>query len=433
MINSVLESAAQKVMRNTSPAQFTIKAHFISSNSEASFSFYPFHIEQILINRDYLENWGDEIDLTMKVSPKDYALLQDQGQNLLCVLTISYVSKDQQLLFTPPPIQKQYHVLINDARDVRMAVPDIQMYTEASTSITVRLVEPSVYALRHVRINTVFQNATVTQAIYGVTQKFGITKIEMVAPDNVHQYDHIDIPSHQGIESVYQYLQYKFGVYDRGSSCYLTDGVLYVYPPFETAPIYDRTAIFYQVETGSYGGSHIYHRVTDDNVSIVINTQPESYDLSIAGSENIGTGFIFTRSSRSTDGYTQDDGSNGVTYTPNSMLSVSLDNSRTSVKGTNNIRHIKTTDNPYPAMSEIISHQASIMKVTWMHADPFQLDPGHAISYYYDQNEKMVKKTGILEHATYAIKPMSETGNNPTFGSVGVLTLRLSPNASIVI
>jgi hypothetical protein len=432
MLNSVLVSSAKKVMSNTSPAQFMLTAHFISSDTESTFSYYPFSINEVMIDRDYIENWGDVIDLSMTVSPKDYALMQDQGQNLLCVLTTTYVTKDGKMLFTPAPVQTQYRVMINDARDVRKAIPDIQMYTEPSTPITVRLMEESVYKLRHQRINTIFQNATITQAIHGITAKLGITKIQMVPPDNGHQHDHIDIPSYQGIESVYQFLQSKFGVYEKGATSYITGDVLYIYPPFETAPTYDKTVIFYQVDSGTYAGAHIFHRVEDNNISIVVNKQPESYDLSIAGSENIGTGFMFTRASRTTDAYTSLEGGE-VKYTEQSALTVTLDSPRTAAKGMNNIRHVATTDNPYPHMSELISHQASLMKVQWMHADPFQLDPGHAVSYYYDENEKMVRKTGIVERATYSIQPMPKTGPVQMFGVSAALILRLAPNATQVI
>lgn len=433
MLNSTLLKSANRIMSSTSPAQFNITARFISADEGSKFSFSPFLIQKLVIDRDYLGNFGDEIDLSMVISPKDYALMQDQGQNLLCVLTITYVSQFGKVLFTPAPIRKQYNVMINDAMDVRKAIPDIQLYTEPSTPITVRLIEPTIYKLRHTKVNTVYQNMTVTDAIYAITQAFDITKIQMVPLDNTHQYDHIDLAGYQGIDSIYGYLHSRFGLYQKGANSYITDGVLYIYPPFETNPTYDKSAIFYQVDTGNFAGNHIFHRVENKDVSIVINSQPESYDLSIAGSENVGTGFIFTRASRLVDGMTAVDSKDGARFTEEPSLSVSLNSKRTAMKDLNNIFHIRATDNPYPAMSSIMSHQASLMQVQWMNADPFQLDPGHAVSYYYDQNETMVKKTGIVEHARFEISNMKKMDTKDMFGAVGVLTLRLSPNSSIAL
>lgn len=433
MLNSILLKSAAKVMSNTAPAQYLVNAHFISSEAGSKFSFYPFRVDELLINRDYIGNFGDEIDMAMTVSPKDYALMQDQGQSLLCVLTITYVNKYGKMIFTPAPVRKQYNVIINDPKDVRKSIPDIQAYTEPQTSLSVRLVESTIYQLRHTKINSVFQNITPTAAIHAVTKAFGIEKIQMVPLDNTHQYDHIDFASYQGIDSIFGYMQSKFGLYQKGATSYITDGVLYIYPPFETAPKYDKTAIFYQVDTGRYQGSHVYHQVEDKSISIVINSQPESYDLSVAGSENVGTGFIFTRASRMTDGFTTVDNKQGAAFTDTPALSVTLSNSRTAVKDNNNLFHIKATDNPFPAMSTVISHQASLMKVIWMNADPFQLDPGHAVSYYYDENQSMVKKTGIVEKALFRIAPINKMNNQDMFGTAAELILRLSPNSTKVL
>lgn len=428
MLNSVLLSSASKIMASTSPAQFVMTAHFISAASGSKFSFYPLFIDDMLINRDYANNYADEIDLNMTVSPKDYALLQDQGEDLRCIVTITYTNKYGKMIFDPTPKQVQYNVMINDPRDIRKAIPDAQAYTEPSVPLSVRLVEQSVYSLRHTKLNTVYQTMTVTQAIHAITQSFGIERLHLVPPDNTHVYDHIDVGSYQGISSIYGYLQSTCGVYQKGINAYLTDGCLYIYPPFETDPTYDKSAIFYQVDTGRFSGSHVFHRSEKNTISIVVNTQPHSYDLSIAGAENVGTGFIFNRASRLTDGFTSIDSQQGAQFTQQPSLAVTLASSRTASSKSNNLFHIHGTDNPFPAMSEIIAHQASLMEVQWMNADPFQIDPCQKIIYYYDRNEVMVKKTGIIEKAVYRIARVQKIDNKDLFGCVGALTLRLSPN-----
>ena len=430
MLNSTLSESAAKIIANKSSAQFSITAHFISGNQGSDFSFYPFQINEIAINKDFLGNYGDEIDMKIWISPKDYALMQDQGQNLLCILTYTYLDKYGKTLYDPTPIRKQYNVMINDPRDVRKAIPDIQTYREPSTEMSVRLIETTIYKLRHTKLNTVYQNVTPTQAIHAITQSFGIEKLQMVELDNSHQYDHIEISSYQGIDSIFGYLHSKCGLYHKGANSYITDDVLYVYPPFETDPSYDKTAIFYQVDTGKFSGAHIFHKVENKNVSIVVNTQPHSYDLSVAGSENVGTGFVFTRASRLTDGFTTVDSKEGALFTDQPALSVILNTARTIQKDLNNLFHIKATDNPFPAMSHVISHQASLMEVSWMHADPFQIDPGHSVKYYYDENETMILKTGIVEKAAFRLTPMQRMDTKQMFGCVGQLTLRLSPNSS---
>jgi hypothetical protein len=433
MLNKTLVAAAAKVMASPSPSGFFVSAHFLSSDPASKYSWYPLTIDEIIYNRDFIGKYADEIDLNLTISVADYGGLQDQGQNLLCVLTLTYVDEQGKILYTPTPVQVQYTAVINNPRDVRKAVPDVGAYQNPTIEISIRLIEPTVYALRHVKINKIYQNITMEAAIHSVTLSLGLTKLQMVKLDQTHQFDHVEIPPFQGIQTIYGFLQSKYGIYPKGIGYYITGGVLYIYPPFETAPTYDKTAIFYQVAKGDYAGAHVFHRVENKSVSIVLNSEVESYDQSIAGAENVGIGFIFSRASRMIDGITTIDSKNGAQYTENPSLSVSLDNARTAVSGQNNQFHIRPTDNPFPAMSAIAEHQSSIARVRWEGADPFQLDPGHAVAFYYDKDGVMVKKTGIVQEAKFRIVPTAKINQQDLFRCVGDLILRLSVNETEVL
>jgi len=433
MLNTVLLESAGRVIASKAPTNCTLVAHFISAAEGSKFSFYPIFIDSVSFLYDYAGGYGDEIDLEMTIAPSDYARMQDQGQDLLCVVTITYVDRYGKQVLSPAPRCKQYRAIINNPEDVRKSVPDIQVYTEPSKQISVRLMEETVYNLRTTKINTIYQTVTVEQAIYAIAQDLGIGKVHLVPPDNVHVYDHITIGSYQGIASIFGYLQSTVGIYQKGVNSYVTGGVLYVYPPYETNPVYDKTAIFYQVDTGRYAGSNVFHKTEQDSISIVINSQPNSEDLSITGAENIGTGVIFNRASRMGDGYTTIDSNQGPQFTQDSAMTISLANPRTAVGQRNNLKYIHGTDNPFPAMSELIFTQASLMTVDWPFADPFQMDPCQKLIYYYDRNEVMVKKTGIQEKALYVFTRQQKLDTKYMFSCNAQLILRLSPNETKVL
>lgn len=433
MLNSVLVESAGKVIASKAPTNCTLVAHFLSATEGSNFSFYPMFIDSLSLLYDYAGAYADEVDLEMTISPKDYALMQDQGQNLLCILTFTYVDRYGKQILNPAPKCIQYRAVINSPEDIRKTVPDVQVYTEPSKKISVRLFEETVYNLRTTKINTIYQTMTVTQAIYAIAQDLGITKIHLVPPDNTHVYDHIEIGSYQGISSIFGYLQSTVGIYQKGVNAYVTNGVLYVYPPYETNPTYDKSGIFYQVDTGRYAGSNVFHRKENDSVSIVINAQPHSEDLSITGAENIGTGVIFNRASRMGDGYTTIDSNQGSQFTQEPSLTISLANPRTAIGQRNNLKYIHGTDNPFPAMSELIFTQASLMTVNWPYADPFLMDPCQKLIYYYDRNEVMVKKTGIMEQAYYVFTRQQKMDTKHMFSCNAQLILRLSPNETKVL
>ena len=429
MLNTSLLNAANKVMNNPSPTQFTIMAQFICSTAgTAGFPFYPFQIEALTIVRDYEKNYADEIDLAFKISPKDYALLNDQGQNILCVLTITYTDKFGKILTSPKPIQTQYNVMLNDNRDIRKAVPDVHLYTEPSQDITVRLVETTVYNMRNTRTNGIHPVETISNVIYHTAQTFGITNVHLVPPDNSHTYDHIEIPSYQGISNVFSHLQEKNGIYNKGVKHYVTGNCLYVYPAYETAPVYDKSVIFYQVDQGRYVGSNSFHQTSGTTTSIVVNSQANSVDLSVHASENVGTGVTFVRASRLKEGITYIDPTKGAAFTQNPILTIGLAAARSMTAGLNNIKHIVSTDNPMPHLTKMSANQASLMNVSWQGADPFVLDPPHAVTYYYDENGAMVKKTGLIEKAVYRINRGQRMNAKFLYHCIGDLTLRLSPN-----
>jgi len=433
MLNSVLLSSANKVMASPSPATYLIDVRFINEKPESQFSFVPLFLDDIVLNRDYAEKFADEFDLSMTISPKDYALLQDQGQNLLAVLTITYTGRSGSIVYEPAPIQKQYKVIINNPEDVRKTVPDVHLYTEPSIPMTIRLVEPTVYDLRHTKVNAIYQTMTVKDVIYAVTHEFGIKKAHLIEPDNTHVYDHIDIGSYQGIDSVYGYLQSTCGIYAKGINSYIQDGCIYIYPPFETNPTYDKTTLFYQVDRGRFAGSDYFHKAVDNSLSIVVNSQPTITDLSIAGAENVGTGFIFNRASRLSDGFTAIDSKDGAKFTDNPSITVTINDSRTVTESRNNLFHVHATDNPFPYMSELSSHQASIASIVWMNADPFQMDPCQKLIYYYDKEGVMLQRTGVMEKALYKFTRLQRIDSRYIYGCVGALTLRLSCNETVVL
>lgn len=433
MLNTVLLKTASKIIQTPSPATYFIDARFINEKPGSKFSFVPIFLDDIILNRNYADSFADELDLTMTISPKDYALIQDQGQNLLCILTISYSDKEGKIVFDPTPVQKQYKVIINNPQDIRKSVPDVHLYTTPSIKMSVRLVEPLVYDLRHTKVNAVYQTMTVKDVILAVTHEFGIKKIHLIDPDNTHVYDHIDVGSYQGISSVYGYLQSSCGVYAKGINSYIQDGCVFIYPPFETNPTYDKSTLFYQTDKGRFAGSEFFHKSEKNSLSIVVNSQPDITDLTISGAENVGTGFIFNRASRLSDGFTAVDTADGAKFTQDPGITVTLNDSRTLTASRQNLFHVHATDNPFPYMSEITSHQASLVNVNWMNADPFKMDPCQRLVYYYDKEGSMLQKTGVMEKALYKFTRIKKLDKRDIFGCVGALTLRLSPNETVVL
>lgn len=426
MLNQVLINTAKIIVDNGTPTTFNIDAVFTNSSPGATFNFSPLRIDDIALNKDYAGNFADEIFLSMTISPKDFALLQDQGQSLRCDLTFTYLDKFGNITFKKKPVKKSYNVFITNPKDMRKAYPDIQNYTEPSVNIILQLIEDSVYNLRMTKLNKIFTKTTLKSVIHDLVSNLGITKLHLIDPDNDHEWDHVEIESLMGIESLFVFLQTKYGVYIKGLNVYVSNGVCYIYPPFDTEIDYDKYFAIYKVSTGMYAGSINYHSELPTGINFVLNTEAKDYDLSIMGAENHGTGFLFPRASRMADGLTTIDSQTGAQFTENPSLKVTLNNPKTVIPGSNNLKIVKPTDNPYPHMAKLYSTQASLMQFNWSGADPFILDPCTQIQYYYDNDGKMMTKNGIQESASYRISRAHRAGDKDVFSCTGDMVVRLS-------
>lgn len=428
MRNTVLQNAATNILNNPVAVYFRIDITFTSTATGSAWSLVPYVIDDLTYTYDYISQCYDSIVVDATVSPKDYALMQDQGQSLQATVILTYVTENNTRLSNPLPVKKKYRVLLMDAYDIRKSVPDVQLYTTPTHKFSFRLIEDTVYQLRHTKLSFALQTGTMHSAIHALAHGYDISTMSLIDPDNTHTYDHIILPSYIGFSGSFGYLQSHFGVYMKGMTYYLTNSCLYIYPPYETNPTSDRTITFFQVRTGQYGGLSCKHCKVGNDYQVIIDSQPHSQDLSIAGVENHGTGVSFINANTLTDGYTSIDANKGAAFNDDIGSVVSLTSARTMDASVNNIKHITATENPYPHMSLIAMHQASLMQVSWPGADPFAVIPNTKVVYCYDRNGTMLKKTGIVEHAEFKLSKMNTTGTMTMFGCNAQLTLRLAIN-----
>ena len=433
MRNTALQKAATNVLTDPAAVYFRVKLTFSNSTTGSTWTFIPYVIDSLVFDYDFIENCYENITVTATMAPKDYAQMQDQGQALQALLTLTYVTENNTRLYSPAPVQKKYRVLLKDAIDIRKAVPDVQLYTTPSHQFSFQLMEETVYQARLIKLGVAYQSTTVSNVIHSLTEGYGVSTLSMVTPDNTHTYDHIIMPSYVGMTGAYGFLHSHHGVYCKGMGYYLQNSCMYIYPPYETNPTSDRTITFFQVKTGKYSGLSCRHKKVGNNYQVVIDSQPVSVDHSIAGVENHGTGISFIHANALTDGYTTIDANKGASFNSNTGSVISLTNSRTLDTDVNHINHVVATDNPYPHMSMLALRQASIMHVPWPGADPYSVIPNTKVVYCYDRNGTMMKKTGIVEHAHFEMKKMNTTGTMTMYGCTGNLTLRLSLNESLTL
>lgn len=430
MLNKTLSAAIANVMSAYSPAQYLLSLQLLSTVN-TSFTYSPMIIDQLTIKQDFFGQYTDNITISFEVASNDYASIQDNSQGLTAVLKITYLDHNGKIVYTPPPQTYTFNATLVNPKDVRRQLSDVSARTTPDTTMTLRLIDKTVYDLRHIQINGIYQKTTLSDAISHISQTFKFKTMHLVNPDNTHTYDHLIIPPSKGFSEIYTYLQTKYGVYMKGLNFYATNGVLYIYPPYETGVVFPQTVQIYQADDGAYAGAPSFHSTTGTTTQIVVNKESRSGDLTITSGENKGTASMFLRASSLMDGVVSIDSKKGAAYQPNVAATLRMNNPRLATPNTHNSSYGKATDNLFSVATNLASGQAVMMEVVWGHAQPFLLMPGCAVRYSYDKNGAQMTMNGILEGIQCTLNRDTRVSAGMLCLSSGKLILRLEPDASV--
>ncbi len=429
MRNRILTQSIEAVMLARSPAQLLLDLTLISK-SNSNFTYTPLIIDSLKINQDFAHSYTDSIIISFEIASADYANIQDNIQNLMAVLTFTSVDSIGRVVYTPAPHKLTYRATIVNPKDVRRQLSDVASRSLPDTTIELRLIEQTIYDLRHIEINGIYQTTTLAEVLTHLAQSFNFKTLHLVPPDNTHVYDHIIIPPSKGFDEVFTYLQSTYGVYMKGLNFYGSGGILYIYPPYETKPVFPQTCVVYQADDGAFAGASSFHKTTGSTTEIVVNRESQSQDLTISAGENKGTASMFLRSSALVDGVVYVDPTTGPQYQSDVAATLRLQQPRLAQINAHNSSYVKATDNPFSMATSLAAGQALMLKADWAHAIPLLLQPGCAVRYSYDHNGAQLSQTGILEGAQYSLHRNARGSFGIIYVCSGSLMFRLQPNSA---
>ena len=430
MLNKVLAASIASVMSTPSPAQYVLAIEFLSKTNNM-FKYSPMIVDNLIIKQDFAHEYADNIVISFRIASSDYAIMQDNSEGLLAVLTIKSLDRFGSTVYNPPPQQFIYQATIVNPKDVRRQLSDVAARTLPDTTIAIRLIDQTIYDLRHVNIHGIYQKTTLSDVLSHITQTFKFKTLHLVPPDNTHTYDHIVIPPNKNFAEVFTYLQRTYGVYMKGLNFYGSNGVLYIYPPYETGPTFPQTCVVYQADDGAYAGAQSFHKTTNTTTEIVVNRESFSQDLTVASGENKGTASMFLRSSALVDGVVTVDETKGVQYQTGLAASLRLQNPRLAAGNVQHTTYAKATDNPFSMATGLASGQAVMVEADWAHAAPFLLLPGCTVRYSYDKDGVQMTQSGILEGIQCSLNRDARVPAGVMHLSSGKLILRLQPDAAV--
>ena len=435
-ISPGLSNAIDNVLTQTSITEFTLDVQ-ITNTDDASYTYVPDWIDALYIAQSFGEKIADDLHIQLSLSPPDYMKLFNNSKSLQCAIRLVYYdSQRSQRIFSTPPIARIYKAFLQDPQDLSkkyttgalmptQSMPLTEQHVGARIHATLHLIESSVYTLRQQKFHGIYSKVKIGDVIAHILQSFSITQFYMVPPDNIMVYDHIVIPPAEGFDTIFDLLQYQYGVYMKGIDWYYTGGILYIYPAYENTPAISYTANIYNAPSGNYAGMHSYHynNPLGNTLSIVSTTKVETQDISRPAAENSGNAFSFLRASSIIDNYVTTN-ANGTFINNNNALTVSTVTDRTMSKNANNPKHTKTTDNIFEQSSRLAKMDAVLIGCGWKNAVPYLLYPGHSLKYQFDRNSVFTTQQGCLERVIYSFTRQRQLSHGFVFGGDATLRFR---------
>jgi hypothetical protein len=395
-----------------------------------------FTIDRFNVHQNFSENIVDDINLDILTSANSLIKLVENKSSLYISLVVEYVDPEtgQVVLDEEVEIYK-YKVFVHNIENILKRLPADAVIpndgidnpiteTQAinNVSIKLQLFSDSSYFVNKSSFVGLLSDADVSSAIKYISSACGISNIDMISPDNTVSYKHIYIPPEQWkFKSIIGFLQKEYGIYNCGLNYYFTNDILYVYPPFDMDSTHRPDVSIYKIHNTTYAGSPNFHKVKDDELHIVSNSEMVNDNLSARAAENSGNSRVFLRSDNMIDGIV-DQSSMKITDT-SIALSNKLDNSIHPESAIPQYR--KPSQNVFELASQMNEGNTELIGLGWASARLFMIKPGTPVSFIYDEKNVVMKKHGIIEMVGYEVVKSGNSFGQFVYQNVCTMIIRL--------
>ena len=409
-ISRRLEQIVNKVLSSSVRCVFAPECIFINPNT--GFKYRCRYLKSLDIIQNFTQNYIDNIQMSVDITPNEYQALLDNMQDLECVITLHPVNVDTQSVDTEqdPIILENMRVVMEDQTNLNkmynanslqkdddpngaesdgIMTPDKVL---AQMEYHCNLMAKDAYTIRHVQLNSILTNTAMSDAVNWLACQFGAETNVIIPPDNQQVYDNLVIEPMKGIADLFGFIQQRYGIYSKGLGYYYTGNTLYVYPQYNTDEgcNTDKGILrIFNLPEGQYAGNDKYHYRNDDDIWIISNSSKSMKSLNTVGEENAGG----TRVSMNPDNQRDfsvtigDDGS--ITRDISKCATVlQMTNKGGSMSSSSqNLKFEGQRSNIYLSTSEMAAMNGTILNCGWPCAYPMLIKPGQVLTYEYDDTD----------------------------------------------
>lgn len=437
----------------------------IRNTTKESFELQVNEIKLFEIEQDFNDKYTDNVSLIVDMTVHQLMELINDFKELKVDIQFYPCSNTSQNYYSKPVFTKRYRAIFKNKTELLKCIPkeslipkdpgsSSQGQSELFITTEFQLIEDDIHRLRNRSINYIFRNCTVRDMILNTCSLFGIKKISMVPPDNNTVYENVIIPPLLSFDKVFKFINDYFGVYNSGYSFYYSDGIMYIYPAYDSKPKNEKVVHVYNGGEGMYPGMESYHGIDEDgNYHIVTNSRIDYVNLQDKVAENIGTHFIgydvdhvIDHTATVKNGEGEINSRSGVGRLIATRLKTYMQASGTDDVGMEfNLyrpEYIFDWNNKYHIPSLLSSYRGSLLGFKWECAFPGTFKPGYRMYYHSDGENKLDRHidatvannykydviSGTCLKATYRFTPIGRYTDYIVMHCVGEIMCFMEPH-----
>ena len=409
----------------------------------------PMRTFNIDINRNYSENYADDIDIEIQMAPSQYLdYVYPNRQNLTVTLYQIPLNEDGTEDWTTTRYAQTYRGYVKGAKDIKLT-PDREQGTSQDLDQGGPIVVPfqlSSKALEQLRLKieggnfrgkvpgmvlkAMFDNSAASMKVDGARV---IDGVDMVPPDNLNTRDVMMVPHGKMLIELPSLFQEKLGgVYNSGIGFYLQDDHWYIWPKYATnrQEKAKQVLTIFDVPSNQFPGVERTYRETAGQVIMISTGKSSNHDDSETLDLNLGNGIRFTDANAMLDGYIHVEGNKAIARR-GVASSEFVDAARDTGINFAPLAKDGITSNPFKMASRLAPRKGMVMQFTWENANPFLLYPGMQVKVFTPRDGKLEERTGVLSAAQYLISPKGKTNKNSQQVCVGHLAVFVSRATSV--
>lgn len=415
-------------MKETKSSSYDIDATL--TQSDVGLNIKPREIQGLTIVQDFTNKVLDEIMVRCTFMPMDLLSILENAQDLKFTLIERRWERDvYDVVATEAPDVYTFKAIVANPQDELKKLPPAVFKKTQETDydrdilqvpmpLDLQLMTETAYSLKNSSgVNAILADTDVSSVILYLANIWNIEKIEMIEPENKKKYDQIIIPPLSKYEDVFNTLKKQYGLYNKGTSNYYVNGVLHVYPPFESQPQQNNVVNIFKLPEGSVDGGDTYHKQDGDDLWIACFGKTATVNTAQSSTENVGNAVAVRQADTSLTAGRSVDNNGKITLNNQSSIIAKYNSSSTNTKQQVSTSYGGSTSNIFEQLSNISAGQLEHVGVYWLHAKPYLIKPGMKCILHYDDismsngsnTDIYTTAPGIVEYVEYKLSVHAKT------------------------